>query len=85
MKPILTVKLTKEENKDYGEWHRLGLANAHPGDIVAENEREGYLTVGLLANCSSLPGVASELDRRVISPEVLEFIRSCQNRTPCQQ
>ena len=61
VKPIPTVKLTEEENKDYGEWHRLGLANAHLGDIVAANEREGYLTVGLLANCSSLSGILGGL------------------------
>ena len=61
VKPIPTVALTEEEENDYGEWHRLGLANAHLGDYVAENEREGYLTVGLLANCSSLSGVLGGL------------------------
>ena len=61
VRTIPTVKLTKEEENDYGEWHRLGMANAHLGDIVADNEREGYLTVGLLANCSSLSGVLGGL------------------------
>jgi arginase len=61
VKPIPTVALTEEEENDYGEWHRLGLANAHLGDYVAENEREGYLTVGLLANCSSLSGILGGL------------------------
>ena len=63
VKPIPTVRLTEEEEGDYGEWHRLGLANGHLGDIVAENEREGYLTIGLLANCSSLSGVLGGLQR----------------------
>ncbi len=62
-KPIPTVKLDPEEESDYGEWHRLGLANAHLGDYVADNEREGYLTVGLLSNCSSLSGVLGGLQR----------------------
>ena len=61
VRTIPTVKLTKEEENDYGEWHRLGMANAHLGDIVADNERKGYLTVGLLANCSSLSGVLGGL------------------------
>jgi len=60
-KPIPTVALTPEENGDYGEWHRLGLANGHLSNLVADNEREGYLTVGLLANCSSLSGVLGGL------------------------
>ncbi len=28
-------------------------------------------------------GVTSEFDRRVVAPEVLEFIRACQKRVPC--
>lgn len=39
----------------------LGLANGHLGDLVAANEREGYFTVGLLANCSSLSGMLAGL------------------------
>lgn len=63
VKPIPTVALTEEEDKAYGTWHRLGLANRHLGDIVAESEREGYLTVGLLANCNSVMGVLGGLQR----------------------
>ena len=33
----------------YGGWKRLGMALGHFGDIVAQNERDGYFTVGLLA------------------------------------
>lgn len=57
LKPVETVALTSEEQGDYGEWHRLGLANGHLADIVAANVREGYVPVGLLANCSSLMGM----------------------------
>ncbi|MFQ5790295.1 MAG: arginase family protein [Acidobacteriota bacterium] len=60
-KPVATVRLTPEEQGDYGEWHRLGLANGHLVKIVAANEKEGHLTVGLLANCSSLMGVLGGL------------------------
>jgi len=60
---IPTVALSAEEEKDYGEWHRLGMANAHLGDYVAANERDGFLSVGLLSNCSSLSGVLGGLQR----------------------
>ncbi|MGH9321381.1 MAG: arginase family protein, partial [Vicinamibacteria bacterium] len=63
VKPIPTVKLTEDEEDDYGTWHRLGLANRHLGDRVAENEREGYLTIGLEANCNSVIGVLGGLQR----------------------
>ncbi len=63
LKPTPTVKLSQEEEDDYGTWHRLGLANRHLGDFVAENEREGFLTVGLEANCNSVMGVLGGLQR----------------------
>jgi arginase len=57
LKPVQTVVLTPEEDREYGEWHRLGLANGHLADFVAANEREGFVTVGLLANCNALLGM----------------------------
>src|SRR5262245_15634904 len=56
-----TVDLTQEENRQYGGWHRMGLANAHLASFVATNEREGVLSVGLLANCTSLLGMLAGL------------------------
>ncbi len=58
-----TVKLSPEEENDYGTWHRLALANRHIGNYVAENEREGYLSIGLEANCNSVMGVLGGLQR----------------------
>ena len=63
LKTTPTVKLTEEEEKDYGTWHRLGLANRHLGDFVAGNERAGFLNVGLEANCNSVLGVLGGLQR----------------------
>ena len=61
LEPIATVALTTEDQREYGEWHRLGLANGHLAEIVAENTRAGYVSVGLLANCSSLMGMLGGL------------------------
>jgi arginase len=61
LEPITTVALTAEDQREYGEWHRLGLANGHVAEIVAERTREGDLSVGLLANCASLMGMLGGL------------------------
>jgi arginase len=58
-----TVKLSAEEEDDYGTWHRLALANRHLGNFVAENEKEGYFSIGLEANCNSVMGVLGGLQR----------------------
>jgi arginase len=57
------ARLTAEEDKEYGGWKRLGLSLGHFADIVAQNEREGYFTVGLFATCPSMPGLVAGLQR----------------------
>lgn len=56
-----TVALMPEQDDDYGEWHRMAMASGNYGEIVADNERNGWLTVGLLSNCTSLLGTLSGL------------------------
>jgi len=56
-----TVALTAEQDDDYGEWHRMAMASNNYGQYVADNERQGFLTVGLLSNCTSLLGTLSGL------------------------
>ena len=54
MKAVVRLQeaaLTPDENTEYGGWKRLGMALGHFADLVAENERDGYFTVGLLASC----------------------------------
>ena len=53
--------LTTSEDSEYGGWKRLSMALGHFADIVARNERDGYLTVGLLATCPSMPGLVGGL------------------------
>jgi arginase len=53
--------LTSDEDGEYGGWKRLGLALGHFADIVEENEKEGWFTVGLLATCPSMPGLVAGL------------------------
>ncbi|HSE18743.1 MAG TPA: arginase family protein [Pyrinomonadaceae bacterium] len=58
---IQEAALTSNENTEYGAWKRLGMALGHFSDLVAQNEREGYFTVGLLATCPSMPGLVAGL------------------------
>jgi arginase len=57
------AKLTDFQNTEYGGWKKLGWSLGHFADIVAKNEREGWLTVGLLATCPSMPGLVAGLQR----------------------
>ena len=57
------VKLTPEEEKDYGVWHRLGLADGHLGRIVARISKEEKFPLGLLGNCNSLMGMLAGLQQ----------------------
>jgi arginase len=53
--------LTPDQATEYGGWKRLGMALGHFGDIVRQNEADGYFTVGLLATCPSMPGLVAGL------------------------
>jgi len=57
IRAVQTVSLSPDEQGEYGEWHRMGLANGHLAEMVAENERSGALTIGLLGNCNALMGM----------------------------
>jgi arginase len=67
------AQLTPEENQEYGGWKRLGMALGHFADIVAQNERDGYFTVGLLATCPSMPGLVAGLQRSGPPNEALKI------------
>ena len=60
-KATATVMLDADEEKAYGEWNRLALANGQLAKIVARDRRDGFLPVGLLANCSAALGMLAGL------------------------
>jgi arginase len=61
--PTTTVALSAAEQKEYGEWNRLALANGQLARQVAAARREGAFPVGLLANCSALMGMLGGLQQ----------------------
>jgi arginase len=65
--------LTPEEDTEYGGWKRLGMALGHFSDIVENNEREGWFTVGLFATCPSMPGLVAGLQHSGPTPEALRI------------
>jgi arginase len=67
------ARLTPEEDKEYGGWKRLGMALGHFADIVTQNERDGYFTVGLLATCPSMPGLVAGLQHSGPPQEALKI------------
>jgi arginase len=71
LRPTSTVALEPEEQKAYGEWNRLSLANGHLARIVASEVKAGALPVGLLANCSALMGMLGGLQRSGPTPRPL--------------
>jgi hypothetical protein len=58
---VSTVKLTPEEDKQYGEWNKAALESKHLGKLIAENRKDEYFTIGLLTNCVDLLGMLAGL------------------------
>jgi arginase len=58
---VSKAALTEDEDTEYGGWKRLGMALGHYGKTIAQNERDGYFSVGLYASCPSLPGMLAGL------------------------
>ena len=60
---VTEIALTREQEPEYGGWKRLGFALGHLGRAVAQNERDGFFSVGLLGTCPSMPGMVAGLQR----------------------
>lgn len=61
IRPVQDVRLTPAQEKSYGEWNRMALANANFADVVREGLADATITVGLEANCNDLLGMLSGL------------------------
>jgi len=66
-------KLTAAQDTEYGAWKRLGWALGDFARIVAQNERDGYFTVGLYATCPSMPGMVAGLEHSGPDGKVLRI------------
>jgi arginase len=61
IRPIQDIRLTSEQERQYGEWNRMALANANFADVVREGLQDNLITIGLEANCNDLLGMLSGL------------------------
>ncbi len=61
IRPIQDIRLNAEQERQYGEWNRMALANANFADAVREGLQDGLITIGLEANCNDLLGMLSGL------------------------
>ncbi len=60
---VRTVEMTPHEEQSYGAWQRVGTANGHLADLVAEAGAGGAFVLGLLADCNSVLGMLGGLTR----------------------
>jgi arginase len=60
-KHVSSVALTADEEKAYGSWNHLALASGDLGKMISEERRNGFLPIGLLANCNGILGMLSGL------------------------
>lgn len=61
VRPVQDVRLKPEQERQYGEWNRMALANANFADAVREGLRDDMITIGLEANCNDLLGMLAGL------------------------
>ena len=61
IRPVQDVRLKPEQEKNYGEWNRMAIANANFADVVREGLQDDMITIGLEANCNDLLGMLSGL------------------------
>ena len=61
IRPVQDVRLTAEQEKSYGSWNRMAMANANFAEVVREGLQDDLITVGLEANCNDLLGMLSGL------------------------
>jgi len=61
IRPVQDVRLKPDQEKNYGEWNRMALANANFAEVVREGLQDNMITVGLEANCNDLLGMLSGL------------------------
>ena len=61
IRPIQDIRLNAKQERQYGEWNRMALANANFADVVREGLQDDLITIGLEANCNDLLGMLSGL------------------------
>ena len=61
IRPVQDIRLDEQQEKEYGSWNRMALANANFAGVVREGLQDDLITVGLEANCNDLLGMLAGL------------------------
>ncbi len=61
IRPIQDIRLSAEQEKSYGEWNRMAMANANFAEALRKSPRDNRITIGLEANCNDLLGMLAGL------------------------
>lgn len=61
IRPIQDIRLDEEQDKQYGAWNRMALANANYAGLVRQGLQDDLLTIGLEANCNDIMGMLAGL------------------------
>jgi arginase len=61
IRPVQDVRLNAEQERQYGEWNRMALANSNMAGLVREGRDDDVLTIGLESNCNVLLGMLAGL------------------------
>ena len=61
VRPVQDIRLDEEQERQYGEWNRMALANANFAAAVREQSADDVITIGLEANCNDLLGMLAGL------------------------
>ena len=61
LRPVQDVRLSAAQDRQYGAWNRMALANSNMAGAVRQGRDDAALTVGLEANCNVLLGMLAGL------------------------
>lgn len=61
IRPVQDIRLSAEQERAYGDWNRMALANSNFAEVVREGLQDNLITVGLEANCNDLLGMLAGL------------------------
>ncbi len=61
VRPVQDIRLTPEQERQYGSWNRMALANSNFAQVVRTGLQGDGITIGLEANCNDLLGMLAGL------------------------
>ncbi len=61
VRAVQDIRLDDVQEKQYGAWNRMAMANSNYAGLVREGLQDNLLTIGLEANCNDITGMLAGL------------------------